>query len=384
MLCLTIITSFAKGQNYPSYGPEKKVTITGLDFDAMEPFISPNDNYLFFNNLNNGTTTKLYYATKVNDSTFNFVGELNGTNQTTPPYLDAVPDIDNLNNFYWTSTRGYPANYHNLHVGKFNNGNVTNIKRIYGDFYIYSPNWIIMYHGISYDGQYLYYNNAKFDESGSEIYETRIGLAQKVNDTTFAKLYNSDILLQTVNDNNYIYYAPFITKDNLELYYTRFPKGEITVNTLVEICVVVRNTSSDNFSSPKVLFSEPVTSIIEAPTLTTNMQIMYYHKKIEGVHKIMMRYRQAATNITYKKEPQHNITIAPNPMNNSTVVKFDNKLSEPYTLTIIDNIGQKVRAYNNISASQLEIYKETLKSGLYLIQICIRETIVVNQKLIVK
>ena len=90
----------AVGQTYPSYGPEIQVTINGLSFDAMEPFISSDGNYLFFNNLNDGVNTKLFYATKVNDSTFNYVGELNGTNQTTPPHLDAVADMDTLNNFY--------------------------------------------------------------------------------------------------------------------------------------------------------------------------------------------------------------------------------------------------------------------------------------------
>jgi len=67
---------------YPSFGPEIEVNIVGLSFDAMEPFLSPNGNYLFFNNLNDGIHTKLFYASKVNDSTFNYEGELQGTNQT--------------------------------------------------------------------------------------------------------------------------------------------------------------------------------------------------------------------------------------------------------------------------------------------------------------
>ncbi len=105
------------------------VTINGLSFDAMEPFISPDGNYMFFNNLNDGINTKLYYATKVNDSTFSYVGELNGTNQITPPHLDAVADLDSFGNFYWTSTRNYPTELDNLFHGTFNTGNVTNIGR---------------------------------------------------------------------------------------------------------------------------------------------------------------------------------------------------------------------------------------------------------------
>lgn len=65
-LFLIVLTPLAFGQTYPSYGPEKQVIINGLTFDAMEPFISPDGNSLFFNNLNDGINTKLFYATKVN------------------------------------------------------------------------------------------------------------------------------------------------------------------------------------------------------------------------------------------------------------------------------------------------------------------------------
>ncbi len=34
---------------YPSFGSEIAVTISGLSFDAMKPFISPDGNCLFFN-----------------------------------------------------------------------------------------------------------------------------------------------------------------------------------------------------------------------------------------------------------------------------------------------------------------------------------------------
>jgi len=75
---------------FPSFGSEMDVNIIGLTFDAMEPFISPDGYYLFFNNINDGVNTKLYYATKINNSTFTFVGELTGTNQITTPHLDCI------------------------------------------------------------------------------------------------------------------------------------------------------------------------------------------------------------------------------------------------------------------------------------------------------
>ena len=77
-ILISCSTNNESTSSYPTFGNEINVTINGLTFDAMEPFISSNGNYLFFNNINNGINTKLYYATRVNDSTFNFVGELFG------------------------------------------------------------------------------------------------------------------------------------------------------------------------------------------------------------------------------------------------------------------------------------------------------------------
>ncbi len=277
---------------YPSFGPEIDVTITGLSFDAMEPFISPDGNYLFFNNLNDGVNTKLFYAIKINNSTFTFVGELTGANQTTTPHLDAVGDLDSQGNFYWTSTRNYPVELDNLFRGEFNSGNLTNIDRVRGNFNMNIPGWLVMDHGISSDGEFLYFNNARYDNQNCQgTCETNIGVARKVNSTTFTVLPNSTVLMQQINDPNYIYYAPCISNDDLEFYYTRYLKGQITVNTVFEICVAVRNNSFENFSAPKVLFSEPIASLIEAPTLTADKKIMYYHKKAGGSHKIVMRNR---------------------------------------------------------------------------------------------
>jgi hypothetical protein len=260
---------------YPSFGSEIEVIINGLSFDAMEPFISPDGNYLFFNNINDGINTKLYYATKINDSTFNYVGELTGTNQTTTPHLDAVADMDINGDFYWTSTRNYPTELNNLFHGTFNAGNVSDITRVQGNFNMNIPGWLVMDHGISLDGQFLYFNNARFDEVNCQgPCETTLGVAQKINGSTFSTLPNSASILQNINDTNYIYYAPCISSDNLELYYTRYLKGEITSSTTFEICVAVRSNSLSEFSIPKVLFSEVISNLIEAPTLTVDKNIM--------------------------------------------------------------------------------------------------------------
>lgn len=282
----------AESITYPSFNSEIDVTINGLSFDAMEPFISPNGNYLFFNSLNDGINTKLYYATRINDSTFNYAGEIIGTNQITTPHLDAVADMDSNGDFYWTSTRNYPNELNNLFHGTFSAGNVIDIERVQGDFNMNIPGWLVMDHGISLDGQFLYFNNARFDETNClGPCETTLGIAKKNNDLTFSTIQNSALILQNINDSNYIYYAPCISSDNLELYFTRYLKGQITLSTVFEICVAVRSNPTSKFSVPKVLFSETTSSLIEAPTLTVNKNIIYYHRKTSDSHKIIMRYR---------------------------------------------------------------------------------------------
>ena len=290
--CSSNDRDFIEPISYPSFGAEIEVTINGISFDSMEPFISSDGNYLFFNNLNDGINTKLFYSTKINDSTFNYAGELTGTNQSTVPHLDAVADMDSKGNFYWTSTRNYPAELDNVFRGSFNLGKVIDIERVHGDFNMNTPGWLIMDHGISLDGQFLYFNNARFDDANCQgPCETTIGVAQKINASTFNTLPNSVSILQNINDADYIYYAPCISSDNLEIYFTRYLKGQITSSTVFEICIAVRNNSTDQFSIPKVLFSEVISGLIEAPTLTTDKSIIYYHRKTTDSHKIVMRYR---------------------------------------------------------------------------------------------
>ena len=275
------------------YSNPIQITINGYNSDAMEPFISPDGNTLFFNSINDGNNTKIYYATKVNNATFTFEGELDGANETQAAQLNAVADLDALNNFYWTSVRDYPAKIDNLHHGIYTNGAVYDMGRVQGDFYNTNSGWLVMDHGISHDGQFLYFNNARFDDANCVgPCETFLGIAKMTGDKNFMKIANSDDILQNINNANYIYYAPCITTDNLELYYTRFADGTVNVNTVAEICVATRTSATDSFSVPKVLFSNTIgNGIIEAPTLTSDKQLMYYHQKVNGIHVIMMRTR---------------------------------------------------------------------------------------------
>jgi hypothetical protein len=385
LIGLLIQFSIINAQNYPLFGSEKAVTINGLNFDAMEPFISPDNSTLFFNNLNDGINTKLFYADRINDSTFIFVGEVIGANQLANPQLDAVADMDANNQFYWTSTRNYPNELDNLHYGTFNNGAITDSGRVRGDFNLNTPGWLIMDHGISYNGQYLYFNNARFDNMNCQgPCETQIGVAEKVNDSTFNTLINSDGILQNINDANYIYYAPCITADDLEFYYTRYLSGNITPGTMFDICVAVRDSPTDSFSVPQVLFSDSIAYLVEAPTLTTDKNIIYYHKKVGNSHEIKMRHRLSSASIYEATGKTLNIKVFPNPMEKETTISFNPYTDKLYNIVLLDNLGRQLRTYNNIENGELTINKNDLKKGLYIIQLISDSKLIINKKLIIE
>src|SRR5713101_10095004 len=82
---ITVPAADAPDVTFGVFTNPERVTIDGYDKDAMEPFISLDGKYLFFNDSNNpppGTFTKLYYATRIDDLHFQLVGEIAGVNTT--------------------------------------------------------------------------------------------------------------------------------------------------------------------------------------------------------------------------------------------------------------------------------------------------------------
>ena len=356
----TAVSQYIFSQTYPTFGPEIKVTINGLTFDAMEPFISLDGNTLFFNSLNSGGSTNLYYATKNNDSTFTYVGMVAGTYDPSPNHLDAVASLDSANNFFWVSLRNIP----NLHRGNYVAGNVSNISQVYGTCNILSPpGWLIMDAAINYSGNLLYYSNGYFGPSYTECVgvpcEAKLGVAEIVNDSTFDKTIYSDAIFSNVNDTNYIVYAPQITKDRLELYYTRLLVGGF--NT--EICVSIRATLTDTFSLPSVIHSN-FGYFPEAATPTTDKQKIYYHQKDNTpFYKIYLRYRTITTGIN-EQMTKETRNVYPNPTNGFVNVQLP-ILNENFEIDIYSVIGEKL--LNIINMKSIDI--SYLISGIYFLTV---------------
>lgn len=253
---------------YPAFGDEQEVVLAGYAGDAMEPFISGDGQTLFFNSRVVGGNSTLYYAVRVADAEFTSQGEVGNVNDTAA--VDAVASMDGGGRFYFVSTRGWPGVPENLQAGDYAGGAVTGVAPVAGDFYVYSPGWLVMDAEVSRGGGTLYYCNARFD--GGEIpAEARLGVARRQG-TSFTKLAASDTILGAVNDTSYLVYAPATSADGRELYFTRMHKRM----ALTRICVAVRTDTTGPFSAPRAL--EIDGSLAEAPTVTADKRRIYYHK----------------------------------------------------------------------------------------------------------
>lgn len=348
LLCCTYSVG-GVSQNFPVYGPEVKVFIAGYMGDAMEPFLSPDGSTLFFNSLNDGIQTRLYYATRVDDSTFTYVGEVNGANEANNPQLNAVASLDTTGNFLWVSVRDWPNTMDNLHRGDYSNGNVTNVNRVHGTFYVYQPGYIVMDAALTRDGSELYYCNAFFDTCTVPC-TASLGIASRVNDSTYNTVGNSASLLQHVNDTDYCVYAPQLSANGLELYFTRFPIGGL--NT--EICVSVRPTVSDTFSSPLVLVTD-FPNVPEAATVDSAGTLMYYHKKTNGVYTIYLRFRDLTG---VQEQTRGTLRVYPNP---ATDQLFVNGAQADDGITIINAFGEVVKTQRGNAPVSLS----ELPNGIY-------------------
>jgi len=255
-----------------AFGQAQKVSLLDYDDHIMEPFLSGDGEILFFNNLNQSSVnTDLYYALKINDSIFQFAGEVKGVNTD---YLEAVASMDHAERFYFVSTRSYDQTLSTVYRGYFYNDSVLNVQLVSG----VSKNtggWINFDVEVSKDGNVLCFVDGRFDSNGGP-YESNLVLAVKSGDL-FQRTGNE--ILENVNTNA-LEYAACFSSDMLELYFTRLE------SSMPQIYVATRNSPDDAFSAPYKI--EEISGFVEAPTLSSDDKILYYHKRENEKHVLYM------------------------------------------------------------------------------------------------
>ncbi len=252
--------------NYEFSNPIK-VQIIGYNGDAMEPFISRDGRYLFFNNLNSSeVNTNLYYAEYIDDSTFLFKGEITGANSD---YLDAVASMDTSNNFYFVSTRSYDSTLSTIYCGTFKEGTLSNLS-LRDD--ISSKKGLIVNYDIeiTWDGNTAYTVYSRFSPLGFPQ-TSDIIIFKRGEDGNFSYLDDSYEIMSNINTDGFEY-ASCISKDECELFFTHWNKKDNP-----EIYVAKRESKDDIFGIPEKIAA--IDGFVEAPALSPDEKKLYYHKK---------------------------------------------------------------------------------------------------------
>ncbi len=246
----------------------QRVTIAGYEGDAMEPFISRDGKYLFFNNLNEpSVNTNLYWAERIDDLHFKYRGELQGVNT---PALEGVPSMDRNGNFYFVSNRSYDQTASTLYRAKFANGVLAGVELVPG-VSLAKPGIVNFDAEISADGNTLYFVESQFNFF-RQPESARILIARR-NGNTFVRDAASASIMQAINSEG-LNYAPATSASECEIFFTRAgPQGPA-------IYMAKRADKSQPFQEPLRLAA--ITGFVEGPTLSADEQSLYYHKKENG------------------------------------------------------------------------------------------------------
>lgn len=246
----------------------QRVAIEGYDGDAMEPFVSRDGKYLFFNNLNEPrVNTNLHWAERIDDLHFKYRGEIGGVNT---PALEGVASMDREGNFYFVSNRSYARTASTLYRGKFANGAVTGVELVPG-VSLAKPGIINFDAEISADGNTLYFVESQFSWFGHPK-SARILFARR-NGNTFVREPSIELIMKTINTDA-LNYAPATSVSECEVFFTRLDaRGPA-------IYMAKRADVNRPFENP--LRISAITGFVEAPTLSPDEKSLYYHKKENG------------------------------------------------------------------------------------------------------
>ncbi|BDI31271.1 hypothetical protein CCAX7_33220 [Capsulimonas corticalis] len=267
------------------YANPAPVTIAGYHGSAMEPFISPDGHYLFFNNQNDpGVNTDLRFAVRTGKTTFRYLGLLPGVNS---PVLDAVASMDRAGHFYFTTPRSYARTQNLIYTGEFDGKAVKNVRPAPWDIRSNVPGAIDMDTSVSPDGRTLYISRAVIVSGLPAPKSSVIFIAQRIRGQ-FQEVPGSAQIMKNINVDG-LNYAAAISSDGLELYFTRASQrmaGASAPGASMRIMTATRTSITAPFGEARVL--RKITGFVEAPSISLDRKEMFYHKR-EGNKCVIYR-----------------------------------------------------------------------------------------------
>lgn len=272
------------------YQNPELVEIEGYSEDCMEPFISGDGAFLFFNNSNEqNVSTHIHFAKRIDKTKFKHLGILPGTSSSGK---DMAPTMDLQRNFYYTSTPTFATDRKSIYTGRFNGATVGGVKAVVGEIWPTVPFWIDMDCDISPDGTTLVLSRALFTANAGENGGPRQSdlLYAELKDGKFSISPRSSEILGKVNTTA-LEYAPSISSDCLELYFTRAsePVPNLSPGGL-RIMVATRRSKSEPFQEARKL--KAIEGFVEAPALSSDGKELFFHKKESGPFRIYRAVRK--------------------------------------------------------------------------------------------
>lgn len=257
------------------YVNEEQVSVRGYDGDLMEPFLSRDGKWLFFNNNNNpGDKTDLHYA-EAGEGGFVFKGLVGGANSDK---LDGVPSMDRDGRFYFISPRDFGKTKATLYQGDFSDGGLRNVGLVSGDVASGKTGWFNMDAEISADGQKLYAsdNRMRFMFFGG-VSVSNLFVAERDGDA-FIRLENSGDIFAKINTDK-LEYAAALTSDELTIFFNRTDIKALKKSDMngVGIFMATRESVVSPFGAPRRI--EAITGFVEGATVSPDACQLYYHRK---------------------------------------------------------------------------------------------------------
>lgn len=273
------------------YNDPQPVTVLGYDASKgiMEPFITRDGQYLLFNNGNAAHNTNgkkrdpdLHHAQRINDHTFQYLGEIRGANSS---MVDGAPSLDQNNRLFFISPRAYKKKRSTIHTGIFKNGEATDVGLVSGDISPNKPGWLNMDAEISADGKTLYYTVNQWNTDFNIPKTSNLQVAQWVGGR-FERRDDSDEIFRNINTGE-LEYAPSLSADQLELSFTcsRIIIKDGNFRGMVSrILVASRQSLKEPFGEPRWI--RMITGLVEGPTFAPDKKILYYHKQEAGTFRL--------------------------------------------------------------------------------------------------
>jgi hypothetical protein len=242
----------------------------------MEPFLTRDGRVLLFNNRNDSSqNTNLHWSGRKDDLTFSYRGEISGVNTSA---LEAVPSVDRDGNLYFVSNRSYDQSLSTIYRAKFEKGAASALELVEG-VSRKTPGWVNFDAEISADGKTLYFVDSYFGMANQPQNATLV--IAKRSERGFQRLAEGPRILANVNSDS-LQYAPDVSADELELFFTRVKRVESAAEPA--IFRAVRQSLNEPFSIPQRVSA--IQGFAEASTLSPDGRSLYYHTLVNGRFRI--------------------------------------------------------------------------------------------------